>query len=264
MKTTIFYFTGTGNSLKIAKDLSERLEESALIPIARIWEMENIQTKSEKVGFVFPLYWSGLPKIVYDFINNLNLNKPNYIFAVITSAGDINEQPLQQLAKLLKAKGKMLSAGFYITMPSNYIIGYDIASQERQKEYFQKATKEVELISETVKNERENIGNDIFEKDVSRSARINKKFHDEVNTSDDSFYADENCTSCGICEKVCPLNNINLIDGTPKWQHKCQQCLACINYCPEESIQFGDETLKTQRYQHPEITIQEIINQKKK
>lgn len=263
MKTTIFFFTGTGNSLKIAKDLAGKLEESELIPIAKIWEKENVQTKSEKIGFVFPLYWSGLPKIVFDFITKLNLNKSNYIFAVITSAGDINEQPLQQLVKLLKAKDKMLSAGFYITMPSNYVIGYDVASEERQKIYFQKANKEVELIVELVKDERENLSSDILKKDVSRSERINKDFREEVNTSDDSFYADENCTSCGICENVCPVNNILLIEGIPKWQHKCQQCLACINYCPEKSIQFGEDTLKTQRYHHPEITIQEIINQKK-
>jgi ferredoxin len=250
--------------LKIAKDLSERLEDSAIIPIASIWEIKNFQTKSEKVGFVFPLYWSGLPKIVHDFIMNLNLNKSNYIFAVITSAGDINEQPLQQLVNLLKAKDKMLNAGFYITMPSNYIIGYDVTSEERQKLYFQKATEEVELITDTIKKDREHLSDDILKKDVSRSVRINKEFRDEVNTSDNSFYTDENCTSCGICEKICPLNNIKIIDGTPTWLHKCQQCLACINYCPEESIQFGDQTLKTQRYQHPEITIQEIMDQKKK
>ncbi|MFX0077443.1 MAG: EFR1 family ferrodoxin, partial [Candidatus Hermodarchaeota archaeon] len=193
MKTTIFYFTGTGNSLKIAKDLSERLEGSTLIPIASVWDIENFQTKSEKVGFVFPLYWSGLPKIVHDFIMNLNLNKSNYIFAVITSAGDINEQPLQQLVKLLKAKDKILNAGFYITMPSNYIIGYDVTSEERQRKYFQKATEDVELISGTIKNDKEHLSDHILKKDVSRSARINKKFRDEVNTSDNSFYADKNC-----------------------------------------------------------------------
>jgi len=263
LKTTIFFFSGTGNSLKIAKDLAARLEESELIPIAKIWEMEHIQAKNEKVGFIFPLYWSGLPKIVYDFISKLNLNKTNYIFAVITSAGDINEQPLQQLTRLLKTKEKMLNAGFFITMPSNYIIGYDITSEEHQKEYFQKAMKEIESISEVVKNERENLSNDIFKKDVSRSEGINKTFRENVNTSDNSFYTDENCTSCGICENICPVNNIILTEGIPKWQHKCQQCLACINYCPEKSIQFGTDTIKTQRYHHPEITIQEIINQKK-
>ena len=262
METTIYFFTGTGNSLKIAKALTEKLRNSELIPIAKLWQMEYFNSTSEKVGFIFPLYYSGLPKIVHDFINNLDLSKSNYIFTVITSAGDINEQPLQQLNKILQAKAKALSAGFFVIMPSNYIIGYDVPSEEHQKEFFERASKQVELISEIIKNEKKNLNQDIFEKDVSRSERINNTFREKVLQSDKSFYADDNCTSCGICERVCPVNNIILIEGKPQWQHKCQQCLACINFCPEKSIQFGTDTLKTQRYHHPEITLQEIINQK--
>ena len=262
METTIYYFTGTGNSLKIARSLAEKLEDCELIPIAKVWEMENLASTSEKVGFIFPLYYSGLPKIVYDFINKIDLSKSNYFFTVITNAGDINEQPLQQLEKILKTKAKRLSAGFFITMPNNYIIGFDIHSEERQKQYFEKAIKEVELISEIIKAKRENLNQDIFEKDVSRSEGINNEFREEVYENDKSFYVDVNCSRCGICEEVCPVNNIVLIEGIPHWQHKCQQCLACINFCPEKSIQFGKETLKTQRYHHPEITVQDLINQK--
>lgn len=263
METTIYFFTGTGNSLKIAKALTEKLKDSELIPIAKIWQMENLNSTTEKIGFIFPLYYSGLPKIVNDFIKKLDLSKSNYIFTVITSVGDINEQPLQQLNKILEPKAKALSAGFFVTMPNNYIIGYDITSERRQKEFFEKASKQVELISEIIKNKKKNLTQDIFEKDVSRSERINNTFREEVHQSDKSFYADENCTSCGICESVCPVNNIMLVEGKPKWQHMCQQCLACINFCPEKSIQYGADTLKTQRYHHPEITLQEIIDQHK-
>jgi ferredoxin/flavodoxin len=263
METTIYFFTGTGNSLEIARALAEKLKDSELIPIAKIWQIGNIKSTTEKVGFIFPLYYSGLPKIVHDFINKLDLSNSNYIFTTITSAGDINEQPLQQLNKILITKGKPLNAGFYITMPSNYIIGYDVPSEQYQKECFEKASKQVELISEIIKHKEENLNQDIFEKDVSRSEGINKEFRDEVNKSDKSFYADDNCSSCGICESVCPVNNIILVEGKPQWQHKCQQCLACINFCPEKSIQFGTDTLKTQRYHHPEITLQEIMNQHK-
>jgi len=263
METTIYFFSGTGNSLKIAKDLAEKLGNSELIPIAKVWQMENLKSKSEIVGFIFPLYYSGLPKIVYDFINKLNLSKSNYFFTVVTSTGDINEQTLQQLNKILKKKSKKLNAGFYINMPNNYIIGFDIHSEERQKEFFETAIKEVKIISKIVNNRENNLTQDIFKKDVTRSAKVNKSFRDSVYESDKSFYADENCNSCGICEKVCPVNNIILINGIPEWQHKCQQCLACINFCPEKAIQFGKETLKTQRYHHPEIKLQDIASQKK-
>ncbi len=262
MKTTIYYFSGTGNSLKVAQDLAEMLEDAELIPIAKIWQEKNIESKNEKIGFIFPLYYSGLPKIVHDFIDKLNISRTNYFFTVVTSTGDINEQSLQQLDRLLKEKSKKLNAGFYVNMPNNYIIGFNIHSKERQEDFFENANKQIKTIYESVNNQEDNLTQEILEKDVKRSAKINKNFRDSVNESDKTFNVNENCNNCGICEKVCPVNNIILVKGIPEWQHKCQQCLACINFCPEKAIQYGNQTIKTGRYHHPEISIKDIVNQK--
>jgi len=258
MKNTIYYFSGTGNSLKIARDIAERLEECELVPIAKVWQQDQLASTSEKVGFIFPLYYFGLPKIVYDFINNIELTKSNYFFAVITRAGDVDGAPLQQLDNILDTKTKKLNAGFFVRMPSNFIIGYDITSEAVQKEFFENAINQVEKITNILKENGENFQN---EKNISE--RMNKKFREKVYASDKSFYAEDNCTGCGICEDVCPVNNIVLTESLPQWQHKCQQCLACINFCPEKAIQFGNKSLETGRYHHPEITVQDIMNQKK-
>jgi len=258
MKTTIYYFSGTGNSLKIARDVSERLEECELVPIAKVWQQDQLASTSIKVGFIFPLYYFGLPKIVYDFINSIELANSNYFFAVVTKAGDVDGAPLQQLDNILKTKTKKLNAGFFIRMPSNFIIGYNIVSEAVQKEFFENSINQVEKITNIIKENGES-----FQDETKISERMNKKFRDKVYASDKSFYANENCTNCGICESVCPVNNIVLTEGLPQWRHKCQQCLACINYCPEEAIQFGTKSLETGRYHHPEITVQDILNQKK-
>ena len=263
MITTIYYFTGTGNSLKIAKDLSERLEECKLVPIAKVWEEDQLASSSEKVGFVFPLYYAGLPKIVYDFLSKIDLSKSNYFFAIITNAGDINTTPLFQVESILNTKSKSLSAGFNVLMPNNYILGYNIHPEARQKEFFEEATKKIEIIHKIVSDQENNLEKDLFEKRRIKSEKFNKTFRESVHESDKSFYAEETCTSCGICVEICPVNNIILEEDTPQWQHKCQQCLACINFCPENCIQYGDKTLKTQRYHHPEITVKDLINQKK-
>jgi ferredoxin len=262
MKTTIYYFTGTGNSLKIAKNLSEKLNECELVPIAKVWEEDQIILSTEKVGFIFPLYYAGLPKIVYDFLNKISLSKSNYFFAVVTYAGDINTTPLLQIEAILNTKSKALSAGFYVQMPNNFILGYDIDSEAHQKKKFEEANKKIDTIHEAVEKKEKNLSKEILEKHRIKSEKFNKGFRDNVYGYDKSFYAEDTCTSCGICVNVCPVNNITLDEGRPRWQHKCQQCLACINFCPEKCIQFGNTTIKVQRYHHPEITVKDLINQK--
>jgi ferredoxin len=269
MKTTIYFFTGTGNSLIIARSICEKLEDCDLIPIAKVWQEEDLITTSEKVGFIFPLYYSGLPKIVYDFVSKIDLSKATYFFTIVVSAGGTTEFPFQQLEKLLNTKAKQLHLGSIIVMPTNYIIAYETTPEERQKLFFEKASQQVENISELIKKEGKNLDPDILKREflmydgTYQTEKFNANFREKVNARDESFYIDDNCNNCGICEEVCPVNNILLVEGKPQWQHKCQLCLACINYCPERAIQYGDKTKLTQRYHHPEISFQDIKTQKK-
>lgn len=260
MKTTIYYFSGTGNSLKIARDLTKKLDECELVPIAKIWQMDNLASTSEKIGFVFPLYFLGLPNIVLDFITKIDLDKSNYFFAVVTKGGEFDDVALYQLEEILKIKSKTLNAGFLIRMPANF---YGNDSETLQTQIFNDSIKEIEKISTIINYNKEIPTIEINERKRKSFEKHNYKFRKTVYKSDELFYVDENCTHCGTCEKVCPVNNIKLVEGVPQWQHKCQRCAACFNYCPEKAIQYSEIKLKNQRYHHPEITVQDMINQKK-
>jgi MinD superfamily P-loop ATPase len=64
-----------------------------------------------------------------------------------------------------------------------------------------------------------------------------------------SFSVDDNCNSCGLCERICPIDAIELQNGRPVWVKKhCTQCLGCINRCPQRAIQHGTGTAKRGRY----------------
>ena len=54
MSTEIYYFSGTGNSLHVAKELQRRIPETSLVPVVRLLDEESIETHAETVGFVFP------------------------------------------------------------------------------------------------------------------------------------------------------------------------------------------------------------------
>jgi ferredoxin len=259
MKTTIYWFSGTGNSLKIAKDLAEKLEDTELIPIAKIWQQESIVCNTETIAVISPLYFWGLPDIVYEFLNKINLDKTNYIFAIITCGGAGLGSALHTIKKLLKKKNKTLNSGFFIEMPDNYLPVYDIISKEEQKEIFEKAEKKVDDIINIIKNNETKVEK---EKLSSIGKFVNKKFRKKVHKSDKKFSSDEKCNSCGVCEGICPVINIKLTDGKPQWQHNCERCLACIHFCPQKAIQWKQKTVKKGRYHNPGVTLKEIMQQK--
>jgi MinD superfamily P-loop ATPase len=76
----------------------------------------------------------------------------------------------------------------------------------------------------------------------------------------DQFYSiSDDCTKCGICEKVCPVNNIGLDEaGHPYFNHHCEQCVACIQFCPKKAINYKDKTQNRKRYTHPAIKYMEL------
>jgi ferredoxin len=56
------------------------------------------------------------------------------------------------------------------------------------------------------------------------------------------------CTRCGLCAKVCPVDNIK---GTPPaWIHneRCTCCLACYHHCPVHAINYGSITRQRDQY----------------
>jgi len=86
----IFYFSGTGNSLQVAKDIANCQNDRLISIAALISRKKDVYEFSldekEAVGFVFPVYAWAPPAIVLQFIERLNLvtYKDNFIYSVVT------------------------------------------------------------------------------------------------------------------------------------------------------------------------------------
>ena len=85
MTTIMYYFSGTGNSLRVANDLQRIVADSNTIGILSLRGMDIIRPKAEAIGFVFPIYCHTVPAVVKEFIAKLDLSIAKYIFAVATT-----------------------------------------------------------------------------------------------------------------------------------------------------------------------------------
>jgi ferredoxin len=260
MSTVIYYFTGTGNSLKIAKDIAEKLGDATLIPVAQAVTRASIDPGADAVGIVFPVYMWGMPLIMSDFVKKLAVKNNAYIFGV-TNYGGNKAGALIQLDRELKAKGLKLSSSFGIKMPGNYTPMYGAIAMDKQQKFFTREQEITSEIAETVKTRKPNkIASDNFLVNAILSSVIYPNGSKQIPGSDKKFFADEKCNSCGICAQVCPVANIKMVEGKPQWLHHCQQCLACLQWCPQVAIQFGPKTAMRKRYQHPDIKVNDMIN----
>ncbi len=257
MKTTIYFYTGTGNSLWVTRKIAGFLDEVHLISLAGSTE-ESVLCESERIGLVFPVHIWGVPPPVMKFIERLKINPESYFFAVAVHAGQV-AATLVQLQKLLDRKHIRLASGFSIELPSNYIVWRGAISQEKQQQKFAVAQKKVERIAGIVRGGKELAPekgpfwqNPFF-------SMIYRKSFPHIGKMDKSFLADDRCSGCGICEKICTARNIRMTEGRPSWQHHCDQCFACIQWCPEASIQYGKGTSRKKRYHHPDVSLKDML-----
>ena len=149
----IFYFTGTGNSLQAAGKIGDRLGES-LVDIAKAVQNREYRYDievGETVGFVFPVYYWGLPSIVAHFLFHLELEgeKDAYCWSIITCGSNIGAAD-QRLRRLVEKTGYSLNAVFSVAMPDNYLPMFDVPKAEEQEAILEKAGRELESISNQI------------------------------------------------------------------------------------------------------------------
>ncbi len=259
--TAIFYFSGTGNSLVCAQALAQGLGNAKVLPLAAFREQARIPVEADRVGIVCPVYFYTLPLIVREFLPKLDLSRARYVFLAVTMGG-FPGLALVHGQEILARSGANLHAGFAVRMYPNYIAAYDprkLGSRVRMERNLAKA---VPKIVAAVRAEqrvpvRSSLTGRVF------FAALGRNFLATCRTRDRSFYADSRCNGCGTCVQVCPVGNVELNQGYPRWLGHCEQCLACLHFCPTEAIQIrGRPTQRRGRYHHPQVTAAEIATQR--
>jgi ferredoxin len=262
MKTIIYYFTGTGNSLAVARKIASVLDDCDLVPVASQKDTTvAIIPDAERVGIVCPVYFLGLPVMVAEFAARLDCSSVRYTFAIVTLGGSGGSTTLRQLDHLIRNQhGRGLDAGFTVKMPGNYILLYSSPTGERQTDLLAAADSRINLLIPVIRRcEHRNIPLAIFGRFLYALAY--PRFVSRSRSEDRKFTVSDACTSCGTCARVCPADDIEIVQGRPVWKGRCEVCCACIHVCPTEAIQAGPRTARRQRYRNPSTSIADLAEQ---
>jgi ferredoxin len=257
MNATIYYYTGTGNSLWTAREIARLSGGAEIVSMSGIKD-EILRTSAPVVGLVFPVYIWGVPAPVVRFVEKLKGSTPEYFFAVAVNGGQVSNT-LVQLKNLAAENGLTLASGFSVKTPSNYIPWGGPGPKEKLDRLFASAGEKIAVIGNAVR-EKKNLPVEkgpMWQRILFTG--LYKMSYPRVPEMDKRFWADEKCNGCGVCVSVCPASNVVLSEGKPSWNHRCEQCFACLQWCPREALQYGRKTPKYARYHHPEVQLKDVL-----
>lgn len=248
----VFYFTGTGNSLYVAKQI-----EKEPVSIPRVIHEGNLEYFADSIGIVSPVYGHEVPPMVRDFMQKATFHT-DYFYMILTY-GNRHGGAAELAEKLCDECGIKVSYINVIMMADNWLPSFDM---EEQKKIDKKVDENLSVILEDLKARKAMISSVT---DADRTAH--RQFLDRMSQMPADAWqhllkVTEKCTGCGICEKVCPTASIQVVDG--KAVHipgNCQTCLACAHACPQKAIRLTiPEKNPNARYRNEHITLQEIIH----
>lgn len=248
----IVYFSGTGNSRFAAQHLRKALGEEIVDAGVKIKENDHTALQSERPWiFVAPTYAWRMPRVFEAYLRSVELIGNKNAYFVLTCGGHICDAG-KYAAEFCRAKGLGYRGIKQVIMPENYIAMYDAPEESEARKIVVAALPVLEDAAEHIRRGRDFPPHDGGFGASLKSGAVNDAFY-KLFVKADAFFATEKCISCGACAAACPLNNIVLTEGKPKWGSDCTHCMACICGCPEEAIEYGKKSAGKPRYRCPKV-----------
>ncbi|MBD3213156.1 MAG: ferredoxin [Candidatus Lokiarchaeota archaeon] len=267
MNSVIYYFSGTGNSLHVARELKKRLPNARLIPIVGALKSKKTKINADTVGIVFPIHAHTFPWVVEKFLNTCDLSSASYLFGFATR--ECADNVFSDMDKILMNRQTQLTASFAVETPVNFIPVFAVPTEEEILQIENRLQEKLDIIAKLIRNKisyHEETGA-LVSVLANTFLRVSQFVFQKTGYFglQRAYYANEKCIGCGTCEKICLSNKISLVNKKPIWKQNipCLYCFACISYCPTEAIQAKRlRTTKKGRYHHPDIKATEISKQK--
>lgn len=263
MKTTLYCYSATGNSLVIARAIATALSDTEIVPIGR-FRATPARPTTERVGIIFPIIAWGPPRTVHEFVRAIDLSGVRYTFA-IASCGGTAAGTLPRIRKALRKNGGDLHAGFLVRSASYMEMGSGKQAKmiEMVRRFSGKlpgtAEERLSDIIEAVRNERRSRP----ERNALLGSILGNFFHGKAAPQfaglDRAYKVGENCASCGTCTRICPRGNVRLENGRPAWHHDCDFCGACITWCPQRAIGMAGAPAGAPHRHNPEIKAADLV-----
>lgn len=247
----VLYFSATGNTEFIAKELAKRIDDECLNLLERIKKQDYTPIHSDKPFVICaPIYVCEIPRFMMKYLKKQTFEGSRDVYFILTSGGYCG--PAGKLLKgIFRAKKMVCHGHAEFKMPRNYVASddYPMLEKEQVEERILNSYEQLEQVASDIKAGNKLKARYVFLFETIITVPFNPVWCKYKLTAKD-FYVEDSCVGCGKCEKLCPLNNIKLTDKKPVWSDTCTHCMACIGNCPVNAIQYGNITKNKEPYNY--------------
>ena len=261
----LLYFTATGNNLHVAKELG-----GELLSIPQMIKEGRYEFTDDKIGMIFPIYSNQVIPYIKEFVEKAKFNC-DYLFGIMTY-GAYDAASANHLVEIGKSVGHDFAYVNTLKMVDNWLPGFDmdkqVASEHKKKipeklasikadiEASKRYVKPSSLLGRTMTN---------YQVKQTSNPKVKPSMHSLAHAEGvrDFVTVESNCTKCGTCARVCPVDNITVDkENGVSYGDYCVMCFACLHNCPHNAIRLKGERSKA-RYRNRHVSLKEIIQANK-
>jgi ferredoxin len=232
----IYCFSGTGNTLLVARALADELGKVG-IP-AKISPMERADPKAldlgGAVGIAFPVAIFTTYPVVWSFVRSMPRGEGTEVFMVDTLGG-LSAGIMAPMKRILEEKGYRAVGIRQIRMPLNLIHH----KEDAKARLIGRGLGEARGYARDLAGGRASWGSLGYLSDLSKLLLSNRLVWWLARQYPKMRVAEDNCVRCGTCARICQAGNIAMEDK-PRHGGNCQVCMRCYAYCPREAILYSD------------------------
>ena len=248
MKILICYFSGTGNTQKVADKyvscLTELNNEAQAIAVETLLGDKNLPDNfltqlqnADLVGFGYPIHAFNAPAIVLEFAKRLPKladKKRAFVFSTSGEPLELNNISSVKLRGMLKRRNFEVTSEYHYCMPYNIMFRH---SNEMAHKMWHTCEQLIPLDARDLVENRPHMLKKVpcggFIAWIMRCEHWGGRLNGR------RYKVSEECAHCEKCVNICPTHNISVKDGKFRFGRKCLMCMRCALMCPKNAIKIG-------------------------